>query len=379
MLSAEHKELLSAFLDGEVRGAEDALAQALLLRPDARAYHDGLVRVRDLVGRFGNIPVVVPAGFSRGVLEALQPTSAPLAPIYRLPATRSFNPWVAAAAGLVLATTLFAASTMFSPAATGNGVSSSIARVKESRISSEGRYDAAPQPPRPTMLPAGPDASSMEPAVPPAMANSVTGRAMQLRDDKLELNLHVNRDIEVDGQQVYSDVLSVSALFGEARMNRSGEGAPNSKTAATERGVIRDFSTDDYIEIEVEEAKVPGLLGALGRLAANEDYGRLVVPDHLRFEVMKFVQTVADADRKNNENDEAAPAAPAEGDVAAKLSLWEQMDKAIKNKASEERQVVQERLQQLADTGRAQMPQNGTENGPVPFLAPRRKVFIRLR
>lgn len=69
-LTNEQRELLSAYLDGEVNASERALAQALLERAEAASYFDGLKRVRSLTQQHAQARA--PQNFAALVRQSLE-------------------------------------------------------------------------------------------------------------------------------------------------------------------------------------------------------------------------------------------------------------------------------------------------------------------
>lgn len=132
-LSNEQRELLSAYLDGEVTAAERALAQALLQRPEAASYVESLKRLRELASRHGQARA--PQNFAALVRQAIEgdfdgisrptsnqgdfdglsrPTSNHLQ-LNAMPQASWRMPLFAAAAAVVMALGLFAVNALWRP------------------------------------------------------------------------------------------------------------------------------------------------------------------------------------------------------------------------------------------------------------------------
>lgn len=114
-LSNEQRELLSAYLDGEVNASERAVAQALLERPEAARYLGELKRLQEVTRAHG--AARAPADFSSLVRQSLdgdfdsisRPTShKPAAPLHVMPAANWRTPLMALAAAVIVAVGLFA-------------------------------------------------------------------------------------------------------------------------------------------------------------------------------------------------------------------------------------------------------------------------------
>lgn len=139
-LSNEQRELLSAYLDGEVNASERALAKALLERAEAAAYFAGLKRVQDLAQQHG--AARAPQNFAALVKQSLEgdfdgisrPTSnsgdydgisrptSNQAPIHSLPQATWRMPLLAAAAAIVMALSIFAYNALVLPSASPTDV-----------------------------------------------------------------------------------------------------------------------------------------------------------------------------------------------------------------------------------------------------------------
>jgi hypothetical protein len=111
-LNAEQRELLSAYLDGELTAAESALARNLLERPEARVYLESLRRTAQLTRR--HLEARAPVDFASLVVRNIaddvddigRSTNASrteLKAMHRLPATSWWAPYMAIAAAVVVA------------------------------------------------------------------------------------------------------------------------------------------------------------------------------------------------------------------------------------------------------------------------------------
>lgn len=118
-LSNEQRELLSAYIDGEVSATDRALAEVLLKRPEATAYVAGMRKIAALAQNHGRARA--PQGFAAMVSQALegdfdsisQPTS--MAPLHAMPAPSWRMPLMAMAAAVVMAIGLLAYNALVVP------------------------------------------------------------------------------------------------------------------------------------------------------------------------------------------------------------------------------------------------------------------------
>ncbi|MEZ5991404.1 MAG: hypothetical protein R3E76_03530 [Planctomycetota bacterium] len=100
-LTEEQRELLSAYLDGEVTDAERQTAETLLKREDAQQYLESLQATADLVMKHASIKA--PVGLSGRVMTELQKDLKPKAgKVHTLPTVSWQTPLWAAAAVVVL-------------------------------------------------------------------------------------------------------------------------------------------------------------------------------------------------------------------------------------------------------------------------------------
>lgn len=334
-LTNEQQELLGAWLDGELRGPELAAAERLLREPAAAAYVAGLRRLRELLDACP--PVRCPVGLKSRVMAALdsgfdgisRPTNE-LAPVRRL---RWTTPAAAAAAALFLGLWVF--SMVGGPATPGQPAS--VARGTGAPAGTAQPVDDA-LPPR--TMPAAMEATTDHneddrsqdagkgdrrndggtgggggvnaaggtgnPGQPGGMAaarprsgagarkhTEHAGGTLNLdrgHDEPLELVLHVDRERPAGLMHAYNDLLLVSCLYGNARLLEAPasvaipalESADYDDLGSAEDGVTHnDFTLFDGVEAEVPEGDLPALLAALRRLATEQNYGEMQVPEDL--------------------------------------------------------------------------------------------------
>jgi hypothetical protein len=103
-------------------------------------------------------------------------------------------------------------------------------------------------------------------------------------DEPFELSVHMDRNREATVMQVYNDMLIVSSLYGDAEL-KDGSNAEVDFPG-------RDFSEFDGIAVEVEVDRMPELISALNRMAADQAYGNFVVPHDLRQSIELNTETV---------------------------------------------------------------------------------------
>lgn len=371
-LDAEQQELLSAFLDGEVNEVERALVNALLQRPEARQYLEGLMRYRALVRRHATPNV--PAGFAAGVVKALEgdygdisrPNNSikqPAGKVITLPTATWRTPFVAAAAAMVVAAGLLLASALFNPQTPHTGTIARERALRNTPAADEsvcaakhfenygderagGRVNDASNDPVTGSLdrarraareagdpvknpsdndkditeamrdaveakklasgkktagggdkkgdgggaPRPPESPGVASGVPPALKGIAQGEQQDAKADNVfrlaeaaragtEVNLVMNRD--ASALQVYTDMLRVSRMYGEARLQQADDHNED-RAVETKEKAGNDFTDYEGIEIEVPEDQVDELLAALDRLSSEQNLGELVVPGEFK-------------------------------------------------------------------------------------------------
>lgn len=339
-LTPEQLELLSAWLDGEVNAAERALAQALLERPEAKAYVRSLEQTVARVREHG--AAKAPQGFATLVRQTIEgdfdglsrPTSnqgdfdglsRPTSnQIQALPQASWRMPlFAAAAAVLVAAGVLFSGVMSYQPAApdtTGKAGESQDknrevaatraiesptqdARPDNSRPSERAPADAQ-LPPKPQPVPGHrpgqaqgtekgqteaakgkreetPDGTKHLPGGGITAGESEDRGEHQRHDaafisfDDAATEISINASRRASISALYTDILSVASLHGEAELKatRANYGVAS---------VGADFTLYRGVEVAIEEERVPELLAALERLIWAQGLGRVVVPGHMR-------------------------------------------------------------------------------------------------
>ncbi|MCC6466541.1 MAG: hypothetical protein IT463_14465 [Planctomycetes bacterium] len=327
-LTNEQQELLGAWLDGELRGADLAAAELLLRGPAAAAYVAELRRLRELLAFCP--PVRCPVGLKARVLAALdsdvdgisRPTNE-LAPLRRL---RWYTPAAAAAAMLVMGLWVFSMND--GPVAPSQPAA--VARVVEPDATRPAEEAAGATPLLPASLPApvenpepdhartndagkgtqgnslGGGGGSTAGGGPGGMASAPPRRVGATRmarggksntlnldrghDEPFELVLHVDRERPTGLMHAYNDLLLVSCLYGTANLVEAPvavavpalEGADYSDLSEDADGVTHhDFTLFDGVEAQVPEDELPALVAALRRLAVEQNYGEMQVPEDM--------------------------------------------------------------------------------------------------
>jgi hypothetical protein len=271
MLSEGQQRLLHAWVDGECTEAESRTAVDLLTRPEASEYVSELKRLRELVARHAGI--YAPAGLLERVREALR-REVRQGSVVQLFAWRVAG--LAAAAALVIAAGIVVAPMLTQPTVEP----SQIAGQPQPLISGAPVPDVADDLAEDIIKEEHAKVTDPRP-MPPAdeVAAGLTGRASNVLrldrgvDQPLEISVHMDRASDARNLQVYNDLLIVSCLYGDAELK---DGAVSSDLPG------RDFSEYEGVAVEVEADRVPELIAALDRLAADQQYGEVVVPGDLR-------------------------------------------------------------------------------------------------
>jgi hypothetical protein len=109
----------------------------------------------------------------------------------------------------------------------------------------------------------------------------------------IELAFEANRERTVSNVQLSTDILSVAALHGEAKLLDVAEQSDNDSRTGDKKGAAqisaegaRDFTQSNAVEVIVSEEALVGLLAALSRLGSTQEYGSLHVPEDLRYPTM---------------------------------------------------------------------------------------------
>jgi len=445
-LSPEQQELLGAYMDDELSAPERALAKALLEREEARRYLNEISRVKAALAK--HLPAPAPSDFRAGVLAALEgdfdSISRPTG--QRQPAAgqvlTGFNwktPFMAVAAAVIVAVGLLFGGVLFDPAphqgpdsrfspvaleATGDSPTS---RKKEfsDALGTEGKHPPEHSPAEPGSsggtTPKSPDNKSesgkgipgtdKHPAPPPTNDGNDgktkgsdnnyerdrrNGEIVQHLFDADELNateisLCYNRASSATLTQLYTELLSVSSLYGRASIEANA-------VAYNVVNVGTDFTLYRGVSIEIDEARIPELLAALERLSAGNNFGRVVLPAYLRRDVSRNMREVEQLQAQVQALERGEmPTKPQTPDAA---DNWSGKDEARREKADQERRasdpsskravgylptdVQRENVKRLegelrgkATAGGAKVSSN-TETGEVPVLKARKSGPVRL-
>lgn len=103
-------------------------------------------------------------------------------------------------------------------------------------------------------------------------------------DTSMQLGFEVNRERGASNLQLSTDILTVASMYGDARMLTSatpGAHGRDKQEGTQDAESANDFTQFDAVEVEVEEAGLVGLLSAMERLGAAQNYGVLNVPEDL--------------------------------------------------------------------------------------------------
>lgn len=290
-LTDAQQELLHAFVDCETTPAETQIAQQLLERDAAaRLYVEELKRLRRLLRTHGCVNA--PAGLRGRVCAALENDfSGP--PVLALPRVALRSALYAAAAAAVVSLAL-----VFGPQLDqrDDAPTQGIAHTPEfsaSVIEPPAATDTVPRQPAPPAL--EPDEQD---GINAAGKPATVLRLDRGIDQPFELSLDLNRVRDASALQVYNDILVVSSLYGQARLQDGGR--------ELEEFTGRDFSAYDGVEVELESAQLPRLLAALDRMNADQAYGRMIVPADLRQSISETTRAV-DKIQQISRDSEIAP------------------------------------------------------------------------
>ncbi|MCC6573544.1 MAG: hypothetical protein IT462_07115 [Planctomycetes bacterium] len=361
MLSAEHRELLSAFADGELGRADSALAGNLLRRADAREYLQGLLSLRALIRKYARVDV--PADFAAVVVAALAPAGqSPAAAVHQLP-VRVLNLWLALAAALVVAAGLFIGSATFAP--TPNAPVETLGRLRP--VATE-----AKPPTVPPIAPPGPprEAPSLAPSPADPNANVAISPVLRLDTATIEVCLVVNRRSDAPSLQIFNDVLRVGALYGEAVLSTQDQDEHDYRSADAKDGshITSSAFGNDCVEVEIDESKVAQFLESLGKLSAAQEYGRLSVPGYLKADVKKSAVIRAEVERLAHKGESGSRKA------AEVLPLDAQFKAVARDTGPTDPNKIADDIRKLGgggDYANGCLEDSGAE--------PRRKLIIRLR
>jgi hypothetical protein len=258
-LTEQQRELLSAWLDGEVTDAERATVETLLQREDAKQYVESLRATATLVAT--HAPVRAPVGLSGRVLSMLEDEFKPKAlgpgsePFTTIPTLSWRAPLYAAAAAILVALGI-----MFGPALTSPGTSTSVARTPLDNLS--GEVDGLNEKPGP------------EPAVEDMMTlDAATEKgARPAEDSPAEDPAHFGPEAEGGDSWGKRDANKSAAELEKVRKeshaelkNEPEKDSRASRNGAPDRGTNEaDKPRDQVEETDGEEGAATGKAGATG-------------------------------------------------------------------------------------------------------------------
>lgn len=375
MLSEEQQRLLHAWVDGECTAAEAEIAVDLLSRPEASEYVSELKRLRELVAMHAGIHA--PAGLLERVREAMRRDSRRRS-VFQIFTWRGAG--LAAAAVVVVAVGIVLSPMLNKPEpepqiaeqpamahevehtdnarAVVEDANHAIADIVEGKVADLVRD-----------VDAGPELSP--PAIEPTVAGGRRARNV-LRLDRgfaqpLEISVQMNRENSARNLQVYNDLLMVSCLYGKAELKDG---------AVIETFPGRDFSEYDGVSIEVEADRVPELIGALNRLAAEQAYGQVVIPYDLRESIASSAGEVERLQRvgveaKHTQEEEARRAWGARHYLPPEVQR-EWLESELKDSPDALKRLNAVVLKEASKVG----PASETTRGPA---SPKVRLLVRLR
>lgn len=329
-LNPEQQELLGAYFDGEAGPSEIALAKALLERPEAQAYLADLQRVSQLVRTHAG--ATAPVNFSRSVQANLdgdfdsisRPTSNQR-PVEFSPQASWRMPLMAAAAAVFVAAGVLFSGVLNYSAPTQTDSGASIGQGPKSRATSDdartvlppsapaadtkrddkgpektspGANEPTPQPTQDDRVDKGSHSSGKTPGHGGGRGpdesphdddqKAASVQSISFDDAATEISVQFNRRASVTS--VYTEILSISSLYGAANLRASRVNYGVASVGA-------DFTQFHGVEVELDEERIPELLAALERLTHEQGMGAMVVPGHLRRSVagqMRYVDALMD-------------------------------------------------------------------------------------
>ncbi|MDC1142842.1 hypothetical protein OAU50_07095 [Planctomycetota bacterium] len=290
-------QLLHAKLDDElVSDEEETEVQRLLEDVGVQEYFDTCLKIRNLVAQHAPIPAPVD-------LKARVLASTPKNNVQNLNDYRWRTGWISAAAAVVVSVgVMFGLNHNSSPDAPTIATERAFA-PSNSRI----LRDQTISPPAPT----APDKDTWNPkkeaeetsdsAIKKGPTDETDGTGdLSVFDNKkdldkhkakravlnldrgreipMSLNLHLNRAQSVSVDQAYNDLLMVTAMYGDAEMQ---ETETSTETFEDEEFDGNDFSSIEGILISIPEHELEELLASVNRMAGEQEFGRVAVPEDL--------------------------------------------------------------------------------------------------
>ncbi|MCC7509128.1 MAG: hypothetical protein IT464_07110 [Planctomycetes bacterium] len=275
-LTLEQQLILHAWVDGECSSAEASIAAELLESPqtslEARAYLRDVRRLRQIVA--GCCEVRAPHGLHTRILAAVNVDHR--GRVYR---PRFGAMLTAAAAALLIGVGVAFGSGTFTSDAPAHPQLATEFPASSTR-GETGRHQSAPVPkPEPTIvsqlppqLPRQPDGGPGDAAEPDAPRTSVRlDRGAE--DAPCEILVDFARTGGNTVNQVYSDLMMLAALHGEAELVES---RPDPDFPG------HDFGQYECVRLSVSERRLPELLYSVNAMTTSQNYGLLWIPADLR-------------------------------------------------------------------------------------------------
>ncbi|MCF6227412.1 MAG: hypothetical protein L3J82_01935 [Planctomycetes bacterium] len=290
-LTDKQLQLLHAHLDGELDAAETEEAQELREDSGGREYFDTFLKIRGLIKTHSNIPA--PEGLKDHVLANIKP-----APVTKLDDYRWRGGWIAAAATVVVSVgVIFGLGSTESLPERTVAVSSfadySIAEIsgepealdkRKDRGSKEGSAHTDGETQDDSNNARQEDARESSKPTPKRMVLNLD----RGRDEPMSLNLHLNRAQTISVDQAYNELLMVSAMYGQAELQETDD----FDETFEDDFEGNDFSSIEGVLISIPEHELAELLASVTRMANDQSFGRVAVPEDLAQSVKTIGQTL---------------------------------------------------------------------------------------
>ncbi|MBK8206992.1 MAG: hypothetical protein IPK87_09415 [Planctomycetes bacterium] len=271
-LTLEQQLILHAWVDGECSSAEASIATELLESPhiaqEARAYLRDVRRLRQVVA--GCCAMRAPHGLHNRILAAVNVEHR--GRVYR---PRFGAMLTSAAAALLIGIGVaFGSGAFTSEAPAGPQLATELPQARKHHEA--GRYQSSPEPkPEPTILSQLPREIDGNPG--DATAPGTTRSTVRLDRGAVDAPCEILVDFARTGgntvNQVYSDLMMLAALHGEAELVES---RPDPDFPG------HDFGQYECVSLTVSERRLPELLYSVNAMTTSQNYGLLWIPADLR-------------------------------------------------------------------------------------------------
>ncbi len=274
-LTLEQQLILHAWVDGECSSAEASLATELLespqTAPQARAYLRDVRRLRQIVA--GCCAQSAPHGLHTRILASIN--AEPRGRVYR----PRFGALLAAAAAALLigVGVAFSAGVFTSEAPAGSQLAAELAQPR-THHEIGGQQPAPDRKLEPLILSQLPRETAGSPGDPAqSEASSAARTFVRLDRGAGDAPCEVLVDFARSGgstvSQVYSDLMMLAALHGEAELVES---RPDPDFPG------HDFGAYECVSLTVSERRLPELLYSVNAMTTSQNYGLLWIPADLR-------------------------------------------------------------------------------------------------